>query len=70
MKNIEHRFIGKRFEKLKVIARDTTRKGRPHWVCKCRCGGFTSVRSDALTDGLTKSCGCLVYGTMKNRAHA
>ena len=31
-----------------------------YWNCKCDCGNKTIVRSNGLTSGGTKSCGCLV----------
>ncbi len=48
-----------KFGRLTVIERDTetTKKG-VYWKCKCDCGNITSVRSNCLTSGDTKSCGC------------
>lgn len=34
---------------------------KSYWKCKCECGNYTTVRSDCLKDGNTKSCGCLNY---------
>jgi hypothetical protein len=48
---------GQRFGRLVVINRDTSRKG-VYWNCQCDCGNTTSVRSNSLTMGKTKSCGC------------
>lgn len=28
------------------------------WVCKCECGNITTVRTDYLRNGHTKTCGC------------
>ena len=28
------------------------------WFCQCNCGNMTSVKSNALRSGKTKSCGC------------
>lgn len=50
---------GRRFGRLTVIERDTSRKGRAHWFCKCDCGNVVSVYSFNLRNGTTKSCGCL-----------
>lgn len=32
--------------------------GKSRWLCKCDCGGESTVRSADLTTGNTKSCGC------------
>ena len=32
---------------------------RVYWRCECDCGNKIDVRSDGLTTGQTKSCGCL-----------
>lgn len=50
----------KTYNRLKVIERDTTKKGKgTYWICKCECGNITSVRGDELKSGQIKSCGCL-----------
>lgn len=35
------------------------KNGRAYWCCVCECGNIVEVRSDRLTTGETKSCGCL-----------
>jgi hypothetical protein len=49
-----------------------------YWWCKCKCGNKILVRSDSLTSGNTKSCGCLfkevhtkhsMYGTPEYDAY-
>ena len=35
------------------------RNGHVTWDCKCKCGNFTNVVGSKLTNGHTKSCGCL-----------
>lgn len=50
--------IGKKFGKLTVIKRDTNKNNGVYWVCLCDCGNYTTVRSDSLLQGITKSCGC------------
>jgi hypothetical protein len=50
--------FGKLTVKYKVIKKSG--KGqRIYWYCECDCGGNTVVRSDNLTGGDTKSCGCI-----------
>ena len=49
------------FGRLKVLNRSgLDRWGRVLWKCRCSCGELvSSVRSDHLRNGRTKSCGCL-----------
>lgn len=39
------------------------------WLCKCDCGNEVEVRSDNLTSGETKSCGCLKREQDKNNLY-
>ncbi len=55
---------GQRFGRLTVVKRvddhiQPSGKARAMWLCQCDCGNTTVIRSDALTDNGTKSCGCL-----------
>lgn len=51
---------GKRFGNLIVISRgEKTKHGVYRWNCKCDCGKFTSVPTNDLQSGHTRSCGCL-----------
>lgn len=47
------------FGRLKVIEASGSFQGKRLWKCKCVCGETTTVRSQYLRDGRTKSCGCL-----------
>lgn len=51
---------GQRFGKLTAEA-DTGRRQNGHaiWSCQCDCGRWTTVTSNALRKGNTRSCGCL-----------
>lgn len=51
---------GERFGKLVVIGRAESRPGRAIWNCLCDCGGTKQVASAHLTNGMVRSCGCLV----------
>lgn len=52
--------VGQKFERLTVIELDKSNKHNGvYWICKCDCGNTSIVRSDSLTSGNTKSCGCL-----------
>lgn len=33
--------------------------GKSKWMCKCDCGNNTIVKTCNLTNGHTKSCGCI-----------
>ena len=63
MKKHAHNFIdltGKRFGRLTVLRfshKDSLRK--TFWECLCSCGNKTTVYSQKLKTGHTKSCGCL-----------
>lgn len=55
---------GERFGRLVVIGPDSdyiqpNGKHRPRWICECDCGKQKSINGEALTRGLTNSCGCL-----------
>lgn len=51
---------GRKFGRLTVIGRDTTRpKGKTWWRCRCDCGNESIVWAANLLNGHTASCGCL-----------
>ena len=61
---------GKRFGRLKVLS--FCRVGPKHaalWSCLCSCGKPTVVLGSRLTNGVTKSCGCLRLETVKFGDH-
>lgn len=47
--------IGKTFGRLTVL-----RRFHAYHVCQCACGKQTTVRTDRLVSGKTRSCGCIV----------
>ncbi len=53
---------GQVFGRLTVLNIDNqkTISYRIYWLCKCSCGSLTSVLSEHLYLGHTRSCGCLV----------
>ncbi len=61
MKNIKRikDLTGQRFGRLTVIGLKPTEGRHTYWYCKCDCGNIKSVRSDSLSNGSIKSCGCL-----------
>lgn len=55
-----------RFGKLTVeykVIKKSEKGQRVYWYCECDCGGNKIVRSDNLTGGSTKSCGCIISNT-------
>lgn len=46
---------GNVFNKLTVISYEEESK---KWLCSCECGGSAKVKTAALNNGNTKSCGC------------
>lgn len=64
-----HNFIdrtGQKYNRLTCL-RYEKRKGYIYWECQCDCGNITWVRSENLTSGAVKSCGCA--GDHVNRIH-
>ena len=75
---------GKRFGRLVVISREPSLKiSERHtvcrWLCQCDCGNTIVTRSGNLSNGCTRSCGCLqkeltakratTHGMSKNRLY-
>lgn len=50
---------GRQFGKLTVLQREEPYTYPVKWVCVCECGNIKSIRGASLTQGRTKSCGCL-----------
>lgn len=46
---------GQKFGRLTVLGYE----GESKWLCQCECGKYTTPRGYPLTNGNTKSCGCL-----------
>lgn len=67
--------LGRRFERLIVVAYEGTRKrDAKHsdtiWVCKCDCGNEATVTGSLLTMRTTRSCGCLKIECSIRQGHA
>lgn len=63
---------GERFGHLTVLSRAddyTAPNGKHHvrWLCRCDCGNKTIVDICQLTEGKTKSCGCLRDEKLRSR---
>ena len=52
--------VGQKFSKLLVLEETKTVSNRVAWKCQCICGEMTTVTTDRLKGGNTKSCGCLI----------
>lgn len=51
---------GQVFGRLSVVSRGVGPGKKTYWQCLCSCGQTKTVDVDALRDGLTRSCGCLL----------
>lgn len=69
---------GLEFGRLKVLSFSREVKSgkryRKYWICKCDCGNEKEIRTDSLTSGFVKSCGCLKeeqnkINLIKNHSH-
>lgn len=57
------------FDRLTVIQRvENANDGHARWLCQCECGNTTTVSSNVLKKGHTKSCGCLNKEAAANKA--
>lgn len=53
--------LGKRFGKLTVVKMaENSKDNKTQWLCKCDCGNEKVIRTNNLTSGQTRSCGCLI----------
>ena len=65
MRKLRNSLIGKRFDKLIVVERvenyrsPVTGQSQIQYRCICDCGGEIVVHASALTQGFTRSCGCI-----------
>lgn len=59
---------GQEFGRLIVLQRaENDKQGNAQWLCQCVCGNKKVVRGRALRTGRTKSCGCLLSESSKER---
>jgi len=59
--------INERFNRLTVIAEHPSYGGKTRWLCRCDCGIEKVIATGSLTQGLVKSCGCLLRESAKSR---
>lgn len=57
---------GNKFGRLLVIRLDQPIGNRRSFLCLCDCGNSKIVRSESLTAGITKSCGCIRFEKIQN----
>lgn len=60
---------GKVCGRLTVLSYEMSKKYKAYWRCLCSCGKITVVRGDYLTEGDSKSCGCLHAENFHNKTH-
>lgn len=59
--------IGNKYGRLTVVGYGgLTPAGKVKWICKCDCGGTTTVVGSGLRNGVRKSCGCLHHEDSMN----
>ena len=52
--------LGKKFNRWTVLERvENDKHGKARWRCRCDCGTITVHTTEALTCGMSQSCGCL-----------
>ena len=63
MRGYPQQLVGQRFERLVVQRRVGRLPGRPlgkvFWECRCNCGQVRTICTQSLTNGHSRSCGCL-----------
>lgn len=60
---------GKTFGLLTIVKRaENNRFKNAQWICKCECGNLTKAVARVLVSGETRSCGCLIAKSTKERA--
>lgn len=60
---------GRKFGRLTVVSLAEKRKGFYYWNCKCECGNEVVIKAGYLTNGDTKSCGCLYKERSSSKKH-
>lgn len=69
MRKIRKDLAGQRFGRLTVLEPvGISHHNVTVWRCLCTCGNLTDVRSDTITSGDVKSCGCLTSDIIVERA--
>lgn len=62
---------GEKFGRLTVLKYSHSKNKRSYWLCVCDCGKIKTASGRNLSDGGTKSCGCLtVEGNNYKHGHA
>jgi hypothetical protein len=50
--------IGKKYNRLTIVARAENYGTRAGWLCVCDCGNQITLNGKSIRNGHTKSCGC------------
>lgn len=59
--------VGRKFGKLTVVSFSHTTNQKRYWSCECECGNVIQRYTNTLTNGRTKSCGCLISEVLRKR---
>lgn len=66
MKRLELK--GQRFNKLLVMDFVEVTRNKSRWLCRCDCGNSKVIEGRRLVSGRTRSCGCLIASSLKDRS--
>lgn len=58
---------GDRYGKLILIEKIKIKYERTRWLCKCECGVEKIIRQERISNGETRSCGCLITTALNHR---
>lgn len=59
---------GERYGRLVAIKRIESKNRRTQWRFRCDCGSVADIGLEAVRAGATRSCGCLLRETTRNRS--
>ena len=70
LKGNKKNLVGQKFGELTVISvipNKRSKEGSQYWLCQCSCGKQIEVKTNHLTTGNTKSCGCVRINKLKEQ---
>lgn len=64
---LSENLIGQTFNYLTVEKRFSSINNKANWLCKCKCGNYTTATTGSLKSNKVKSCGCLKIEVNRTR---